>query len=329
MERCIVAPVDGTSFGEHALPLAAGLAKRSGAVLRLAHVHVPLITPSGVEAVAFRGSWNDVAKQQERSYLEALADRISRTFGIRVESSLMEGAVAQALEEYVQGCAAQLVVMSTHAHTRLRRLWHHGVAGQIALDLPIPVLLVHPEREDEEPDLTMAPEIRRILIPLDGSPHAEAMVEHAVALGRPLGAAFTLLRVVRPELAVGYTLLGQDGHLNHHRLEGERTAALQYLNSVAERMRTGGLEVDTQVVASDDPAGAIVGFVHASAGTPEGVDLIAMETHPHRPVARILGAHTADLVLHDSPVPVLLFAPPAAPLASRGRREVELSQPSA
>ena len=89
MERCIVAPVDGSSFGEHALPLAATLAKRLGAVLHIAHVHVPLIAPSGVEVVAFRGSWNDVAKEQERGYLEGLVDRVSSRYGIRVDAETL------------------------------------------------------------------------------------------------------------------------------------------------------------------------------------------------------------------------------------------------
>lgn len=316
MERCIVAPVDGSSFGEHALPFAGALAKRLGAVLHLAHVHVPLIAPSGVEVVAFRGSWNEVAKEQERTYLSGLVDRVRARYGVRVESSLVEGPVAPALEQYVRGCGAGLVVMSTHAHTRLRRLWHHGVAEHLARELPLPVLLVRPPEEDAEPDFEAEPEIRHVLVPLDGSPHAEAMVEHAVALGQPLGARFTLLRVVKPEMAIGYTLLGQDGHVNHHRLAQEETAALQYLNAVAERMRVRRLPVDVRVVVSDDPAGAIVEFAALPGEEGPPVDLIAMEAHPHRAVVRILGAHTADLVLHDSPVPVLLYEPPLASAAA-------------
>ena len=40
--RSLLVPVDGTPFGEHALPLALGLARRAGASVRLVYVHSPL-----------------------------------------------------------------------------------------------------------------------------------------------------------------------------------------------------------------------------------------------------------------------------------------------
>ncbi len=329
MERCIVAPVDGSGFGEQALPLAASLARRLEAVLHLAHVHVPPIAPSEVELVTFRGSWSEVARDQERGYLEELEERVEARFDVRVETSLVEGPVAPALEQFVRGCGAGLVVMSTHAHLRFSRLWHHGVAEHLVRELPLPVLLVRTSAEDGAPDLDARPEIRHILIPLDGSPHAESMVKHAVALGRPLGARYTLLRVVRPDRAIGYTLRRQNAHVDHPRLAAERAAAQQYLGAVAERMRAGGLEVAARVVVSDDAAGAIVEAARRRGGEETPVDLIALETHPHRAVARILGAHTADLVVHDAPVPVLLFEPPLGAAARPRAAEAPLLPPSA
>lgn len=313
MYRCIVVPVDGSAFGEHAIPYAAAIARRTRALLHLAHVHVPLIAPSGVETVAFRGSWNDLTKEQERTYLDGLVQRVTRAYDVRADAVLMDGPVAPVLEEYARNCDADLVVLSTHGHSRFSRLWHHGVAEHVARELPVPVLMVRPQNEEAETDFSQTPEMRHILIPLDGSPYAEAMVEHAVKLGRACRARYTLLRVIRPEVAVGYTLLGQDGHINHHQLARVKTSALQYLNALAERMRAGGLEVHTHVMVSQEPANAIVGYVRAVAQRGEGpVDLIALETHPHSSVSRILGHHTADLVLRDSPVPVLLLEPPVA-----------------
>lgn len=306
MERCIVAPVDGSEFGEHALPLAATLAKRTGAVLHVVHVHTAPFPASGIETAAFGGAWSEMAKRQEREYLEALVQRIADRYGIRAGSSLIEGPVAAALERYIAECEAGLAVMSTHAHTRLSRIWHHGVAEHVAQHLPIPVLLVHPA-EGEAPDLGSEPEIGRILIPLDGSEQAESMVDRAVELGRQLGARYLLLRVVRPEVELGFTLLAQDGHVNHHRLMQDRAAAEQYLDSVAERLRAEGLEVATQVEVAEDPVAAIVALARAQA------DLIAMESHPPNAVARLLGANTADRVLQDAPVPVLLSAGPLPP----------------
>jgi nucleotide-binding universal stress UspA family protein len=42
MYRKLLVPLDGSAFGEQALPLAVSLARRDGAELHLVHVQVPL-----------------------------------------------------------------------------------------------------------------------------------------------------------------------------------------------------------------------------------------------------------------------------------------------
>lgn len=307
MYRCIVAPVDGTEFGEHALPLAATLARRFGATLHLAHVHVPLIAPSGVESVAFAGEWTEIAKERERAYLQDVAARVEAVHGVRTAPALVDGPVADALERHARECRAQLVVMSCHGHLRFRRLWHRGVAEHLARTLPVPVLLARPERQAERARATVEAGIRHVLVPLDGTGYAEGILEHALAVGEPFGARYTLLRVVRSG--------GGGGGRTARPLEREVAAAREYLQAVAERVRGRGREVAIRVALSPDPASAILEQIRLTPAIHDDpVDLVAIETHPHRPVSRIFVAHTADRVLHGSPVPVLLFEPPLAPV---------------
>lgn len=309
MYRCVIAPVDGSPFGEHALPLAISIASRCGAVLHLTHVHIPLLAPPGVETVTFPGAWNEATRAEGREYLGGLAARISERHKLRLEKSLIEGPVADAVARHAIRCGAGLVVMSTHAHVRLRKLWHQGVAEQLARELPVPVLMVHPRSEKEAPELSAGGSIRHLLVPLDGSVFADAMIPHAVALAEPFGASFTLLQVVKPEHGIGHTLLGRDAEVNQQRLESDRAAASAHLEHIAAGLRARGLRTRTRVDVSEDPASAIVDFARRSRNSPEPIDIIAMETHPHRPLSRILGRHTADAVIHDSPVPVLVFEP--------------------
>lgn len=325
MYRCVVAPVDGSPFGEHALPLAISIASGSGAVLHLTHVHVPLLTPTGVETVTFPGAWNEASRAQGREYLQGLAARISSRHPLRLETSLIEGAVADAVARHALRCGAGLVVMSTHAHIRLRKLWHQGVAEQVARELPVPVLMVHPRSEQEAPELTAAGEIRHLLVPLDGSAFADAMIPHAITLAEPFGARFTLIQVVRPERGAGRTLLNRFEEVDQRQLEADKAAARAHLEQVAATLRARGLRVRTRVDVSEDPASAIVDFVRRSRSSPEPIDIIAMETHPHRPLSRILGRHTADAVIHDSPVPVLVFEPTPQGAAAAATAEVVVS----
>jgi nucleotide-binding universal stress UspA family protein len=299
MYRCILAPVDGTAFGERALPLASSIARRSGATLHLVHVKVPLIAPAGMDAVAVGGVWALDGTGPERSYLEELAERLREVHSIEVRVAFLHGPVAPMLEQYGRDCDVNAVIMSTHAHSRFSRLWHHGIAEHVSRALPIPVLLARFDAGDEiAPDLTERVELRHILVPLDGTPHAEAILEHALAVGGLFRSRYTLLRVLEPITRSG------------SRATIGRAAALQYLNAIAERLRSMRLDVRTRVVFSERAADAIVAFASAR-NTPGGrIDCIAMESHPHRPLSLLLGGHTVDAVLRDSPVPVLLFEPP-------------------
>lgn len=323
MYPCIIAPVDGTPFGEHAVPVAASIARHTGAQLWLAHVHVPLIAATGAEAAAFGGAWLEQAKEAEQGYLEELEERVERAYGVRPRSALIDGSVAAALEGFVRGCGAGLVVMSTHGHVRLRRLWHHGVAEALARRLPVPVLLVRPRDERLPPPLDPELELRHVLVPLDGTRYSEGMLEHAISLGRAFHARYTLLRVVAPDDS-GYGALARGRTGAGPALQRRLAAARQYLNAIAERMRAAGLEVRTAAVPSDVPAEAILQYSRSAASPFGPVDIVAMEMHPHRAVARIFGSHTADRVLHDTPVPLLLLEPdPARPAARPTRRPLD------
>jgi nucleotide-binding universal stress UspA family protein len=302
MYGCIVAPVDGSEFGERALPLAVGVAGRSGATLHLVHVRIPAIAPAGIDAVSIQGVLREEERWPERDYLETLASRLRDGFDLNVTTAFLHGPVAPTLERYVVDCGAGLVVMSTHAHSRFSRLWGGGVADHVSRRLRIPVLLTRADPHSEEPvRWGEAEALGHILVPIDGETDPAALLEHAVALGAPFRACYTLLRVDHP---------------SRRRTRGSagRAAALQFLNVQAERLRARALDVRTRLIVGESPADVILGFAFAR-NTPGGrISCIAMEAHPHGMISRILGSHTLDAVLRDTPVPVLLFEPGAGHL---------------
>lgn len=315
MYRCILVPVDGTAFGEQAIPHAVAIARRSGAVLHLVHVHLPPIVPTGAETAALPPVWIEASWEEKSHYLDRLAADLSATAGIRIETKVLEGAVAGALERHAVRCSAGLIVMSTHGHVGISRLWHHGVADQLARDLPLPVVLVRADSAisaplpgaGEKPDLESV-SLAHFLVPLDGSADSELILEHAAKLARPCGARLTLVRVLAPEDEAAFP--GRDGSESSlpTQVLQRRAACRQYLNGLAERLRAHGMEVVTEVLVGEDVAGAVLSHVRSTQDDPRTrVDLIAIEAPHRRAVARILFRGTADDVIRSSPVPVLLF----------------------
>lgn len=304
MYRSILAPVDGTAFGEHALPFAATLARRSGATLHLIHVHQPVSSPASMETLAYRGAWNEIVREQEAGYLEGLAERLARAHSIPVETHMVEGEVAAGITAVARECGAEVVVMATHGRSGLARLLHHCISEQIAREIGIPVLVARPARDDDEPELAEERQLRRVLVPLGGTEGGGSILDAAIEIGRLFRARFTLLSVVQPEFAAGGKLIRNPTEL-HHQLLRAQTAARQYLNALAERMRADGLEVEAVVRFAPDVTTGIVTFV-ASRPVHEGFDMILMQGRPHRALSQILAGAPHEQVAKRANVPVML-----------------------
>jgi len=206
--RNILVPVDGSTFGEHALPLACTLARKAGAPLHLVHVHqtVPLATIGGV---AVMDSIDLHLRQDEQAYLADLTRRVQESGPIQVRSALADGAVAEALKSYASQFEVDLVVMSTHGRGAMGRFWLGSVADELVRVLPRPVLLVGPHQG--KPDLHHTIEFQEILLPLDGTLHAEKILEPASKFARLFGSHLTLLRVIKPVLRPTYLPEGTSG----------------------------------------------------------------------------------------------------------------------
>jgi nucleotide-binding universal stress UspA family protein len=304
MFRSILVPLDGGTYGERVLPLARELGLRFGATLHLVHVHADLAFASAMESLAFLGPpLESTSSAEEMAYLEALADRLTAE-GISVETEVLLGSRDEALEEYAQA-HADLIVACTHAHDGLSRIWHRSLGERMVRDLGIPTLLLRvPSQAEAQPEAG-APEFRHVLVPLSGRPEAEEALLSVVPLARACGASITLLHVVKPLLVVGYTLLGQNAHVNDFALDDQVRRAEAYLSSVAERLRAVGLRVETRVVTATEPFRAIETVIRTRRPGSPPISMVAMTTARH-PFPRAMTSSLSDSLLHVSTVPVLL-----------------------
>lgn len=145
----------------------------------------------------------------------------------------------------------------------------------------------------------------QILVPLDGSALAEAVLPQVVTLARSMSGSLTLVRVV-PDMVLARPLDGAfpttpdmwEGY------EREPEIAREYLATVAERLRAEKLGVETAVLEGD-PARSIV---HYAEGHPH-VEMIAMSTHARTGLGRLVLGSVSEHVLHATPVPLMLIHP--------------------
>lgn len=136
--------------------------------------------------------------------------------------------------------------------------------------------------------------MNRILVPLDGSLLAEAILPVVQEWAKEQEAEVILLRA-----ALARALPGQDATELEVRAVGE---AEEYLRAVAERLERRGLTRVRWVVWYDEPAAAV-----GEAVTRDGVDLIVMATHGRSGLSRLMLGSVAEAVVRAAQVPVLLL----------------------
>jgi nucleotide-binding universal stress UspA family protein len=304
MYRSLLVPLDGSTFAEHALPLALGIARRAGATLRVARVHVPFTSMYADSMSPFAYEAEAAVMGQERAYLDGVVKRLAAVWPAPVQSALLEGpAVAEVLNGHATRNGVDLIVMTTHGRGPLTRFWLGSVADKLVRRAAVPLLLVRPH--EGVPDLAQEPVLRHVLIPLDGSELAEQVLEPAMTLGTLMQADYSLLRVYGPLIETQLDPFSYGAVGGFEPPPDELKAAAQtYLEQVAERLRAKGLHVRTHAVFGQRAAVAILQEAQAL-----GVDLIALESHGRGGLDRLLLGSVADKVVRGATLAVLVQRP--------------------
>lgn len=291
MFRSLLVPLDGSLFGEHALPLALSISRRAGARLQLLRVHVPYAFMYTDSISVYADVADQAFQEQERAYLEEVSKRLAKV-SVPVTAGIAEGMeIAGMVKAFADRNASDLIVMTTHGYGPLTRFWLGSVADELIRRSSVPVLLVRPQ--EREVDLTHEPVLHQLLIPLDGSELAEQVLGPAAALGSLMKADFTLLRVVPSRT--------EPAGPSEPALEQAKAEAQAYLERVAARLRDQALTVQTQVVSGKQAAVSILEVAQH-----HSTDLIALETHGRRGLSRLRLGSVADKVVRGACTPVLV-----------------------
>jgi nucleotide-binding universal stress UspA family protein len=141
---------------------------------------------------------------------------------------------------------------------------------------------------------------KKILVPLDGSPLAEAVLPHAEALAKSEHAEIIILRVPNAPVSEFLSRDPMIAEMIHADMEKEseeyvhnKVAALEKENIKVTGITKDGPVPDTILAVADE--------THA--------DMIAMSTHGRTGVSRWLMGSVADKIVHHAHIPVMLIHP--------------------
>jgi nucleotide-binding universal stress UspA family protein len=294
MLRTILVPLDGSELAARALTCATALSRRMGARLLL----VRTVEVGDLADVDVSGSNARAIGSAER-YLMDLASDI-RALGFACDIAVPTGRAAEGVLLEAQRGHADLIVLTSHGRTGPGRWLFGSVAEAIVAETEVPVL-VERAGKDGAPDFFLSTN-PRLLVPLDGSPFAEASVEPAAQLAIDLAGELELVHVAERPADVA---ADRDGNIVGYvdQLEDSlRTRSLDYLDAVRRRLadQWPPLTVHTSFRFGEPQAqlSAAAADSHAA--------LIVMATHGLTGLRRSMVGSVAGRVLEHSSVPVVL-----------------------
>lgn len=303
----ILVPLDGSERAEQALPVAARIARATGASLLLVQVVTPPVDDSGGLAPVPIVNGETVEEEMKRAagYLAAVAARAPLT-GIASATEVCYGFPAQQVMGTAASNGSDLIVLCSHGRTGLARWALGSVAHTLVQQSTVPLLALR-QQEASAPIEPMRP--FRTLVPLDGSELAEAALAPAEALTEALSApgrgALHLVQVVKD-----FRSAADEGFVAELNEEARRLAR-SYLAAVAERVEMQVTEkrlaLTTSVEVASDVASALLDV--AEQAGPVGCDLIAISTHGRHGVDRWVMGSLTERLLDTTHLPMLIVRP--------------------
>lgn len=280
MYQRVMVPLDGSPFGDSAIATALDIARRTGAIVDLVHVHVPVtdeglsaFTPYQYQHVTDRyAEWDEREREEELVRLREKAAALAAASDLEVTGRVVTGAMIDALLAEAERFRADVIVMATHARTGFDRMRHGSVADLIVRHADMPVLLLQPAEGATMP----LRGYRRVLVPMDGSTFSASVLKPALAFARLHDADIRLVHVLEPDW-------GPDP-----------------LAALAADLPDWPIET----VRHRDVA---IGILREAETW--GADLIALATHGRGGLSRVVTGSTATRLLAHSHLPMLLQRP--------------------
>jgi nucleotide-binding universal stress UspA family protein len=141
---------------------------------------------------------------------------------------------------------------------------------------------------------------KTILVPLDGSKRAEAILPHVENLALSLNAKVILFKVSEPSLMLEYDeVIDMSTYLE--KSDKQKKDAEYYLTSLQEKFRAKGIEAQT-LIGHGPVVKAII-----DAAEQQNAKLVAMASHGHGGLLRTFYGSVASGVLQRIDRPLLLI----------------------
>jgi nucleotide-binding universal stress UspA family protein len=285
----VAVPLDGSQFGEMALPWAAEIAAAFDS-----EVHLLSVSESGhKDDLNLRQAY---LEHERESLTLQISDRKSDSH-FKVKVAAMEGDAASATVNYTEKQDVGLVILVSHGRSGLMPWPVGSTASRILSSETKPILFVRAKTLVAEGSSLLL----NTLVALDGSSGSEAVLPYTEEISARLLSRITLFRSVRSTNEVVTIGGAKSVELPNFEVERLKREASEYLVNIEARFAGRA----TSVVRTGPAASEIMRY-----SDDNRISLIAITSHGQSKVSGWRFGEVAHKVLHSSNVPVFVVKLP-------------------
>lgn len=264
MVQKFLAALDGGKDSESVLPYLETLLETQDADVTLLHVIPELELPN---------------VQNAHAYLKKAARRLTDK-GAVVDVHTLVGTPASMIVNMAAQGHYSLILMCSEGRKGLARLVLGSVTEEVLRHATVPVLVVHPLGQTEK-----KPQLKRIVVPLDGSHRSASILPHLLPLAVAAGSKLLFVTSIDP------------------RAKDSLPVEVVSKNIFKEQkeMHRQGLKTEL-AIRYGDPATEILAYSDV-----QDADLLALSTHGRTGLERVLYGSVAESLLRDSKIPLLVL----------------------
>ena len=269
----MLVPLDGSQLADSVLPHVVAFARAFNAEVTLLRVLEKNQASTSAQLFDLL-NWQ-INKTRATVSLETIKDRIEES-GLEVQTTVMEGLVAEGVTEYAQNQHMQLIVLSSHGHKGLTQWGVSSMTQKIILSAQTSLLIVRAHQYGVHFDkLSEKLFYQRILIPLDGSQRAENVLPIITQLAQFHKSQIHLAQVVQtPEMARQMPPAPEDIELSNRLVIRNQEEAERHLEQIKSRSNLEGIAVQTHLITSENAAVALHQLEEQ-----EQIDMVALSAH--------------------------------------------------
>ncbi len=290
----IVVPLDGSELSEAALAYVAPLAAKLNSRIVLLHADGdPYIDMFGEVTTA--PSYRSQSSMSD--YLNTICERLQAE-GVECEAQRETGAAAAVILKYIEEHQPDLIAMSTHGRSGVRRMVVGSVTTTIVPRAQVPVLVVHPGEDERLSEVSF----QSLIVPLDMSARSEDALPFAAQLAEALGLDTTLLTCIPSSAQLYAGSVPEVYAYPDDLMQQAEEAADEYLQEVSAAVNEGrDLDAQWQTLEGG-PASEIVEYAQTQPNS-----LIAMCTQGRTGLGRLVLGSVTDAVIRTGNTPVLVI----------------------